>query len=125
MNYVDFDYYANQFKGKLSSDTFDFYVVKACKEIDNNVNKKITTEDITDDVKYVACELIDALYELDVVMQSEASSGNERVASISIDGVSKTYQTLSENDKATAFDNFLRKKRYILNGLPISLTRYL
>ena len=113
MIYADYAYYTNTYKGGLSSDLFSFYIVKASKEIDRNVNIVLTEEIITglkadeqDNIKYVACSLADYF------------STNKQTAysSLSIDGVSKTVKNN---------DVLLKEKVDILDSLPQSLTRYL
>lgn len=113
-NYADYNFYQNEFHGSLSNDLFSYYIVKASRVIDRNVNRKLTedvinslSEDEHYDLKYVACELTE---------QIKKDSGANQ---ISIDGVSivkKNYATQNEEK------NEIRK---ILNNLPHELTRYL
>jgi hypothetical protein len=111
MTYADYNYYLNYYGGSLSDDLFSFYIIKASKEIDKNVNKVLTsletlTEQEQDNIKYVACSLVDYF------------NANKQTAysSLSIDGVSKTVKNN---------DVLLKEKADILDSLPQSLTRYL
>ena len=68
INYADYDFYANEYKGSLSIDLFNSLIIKASREIDKNVNKDLTeinikrlTEREQWQLKYVACELCDFL----------------------------------------------------------------
>ncbi len=114
-NYADYQFYTDEFKGSLSNDIFSFYIVKASRYIDRNINRKLTndvihslSEDDQNNIKYVACELVDSLYKED----NDANS-------ISIDGVSisKGYYSNTNNENDI--------KKNILNNLPHELIRYL
>jgi hypothetical protein len=110
IEYADYEFYMNKYKGSLSSDLFHFYIGKASMEIQNNVNKKLTKEDLKGEngykIKYTTCMLIDYL----------KTEKNSNVKSISIDGVSKTIKTLEETKK---------DKEKIFDYLPQELTRYI
>jgi len=107
---VDYGFYTNDYSGTLvKQDDFSFFSKKAMKEIQKNCNKKLCKEDITDEVKYVACELIDYLY-------SNRHALDKNLSSVSVDGVSESYNTKEE---------IKSQKKVILNGLPQELTRYL
>lgn len=114
-NYADYEFYVDEFKGSLSNDIFSFYIVKASRYIDRNINRKLTDEVISsfseeeqDNIKYVACELVDKFYKED----NDANS-------ISIDGVSisKGYYNRGNED-----DDI---KKNILSNLPHELIRFL
>lgn len=111
MKYADYDFYEKEYKGTLTASLFDSYIVKASREIDKNVNRKLKESDITDEVKYVACELVDFLNDNKMFLE-------KKIASVSNDGVSETYTNISRND-------FKSEERKILDGLPSELTRYL
>lgn len=110
IDYADYEFYMNEYKGSLSSDLFRSLIKKACFEIQENVNRKITEEDLKGEdgykIKYTTCMLIDYL----------KTEKNGNVKSISIDGVSKTMKTLEEIKK---------DKQNIFNYLPHELTRYI
>lgn len=110
INYADYDFYSKTYKGTLSEDLFNSLIPKASRELDKSVNKELKEVDITDRVKFVACELVDFLEVNNV--------GKEKLSSVSIDGVSKNYGTKTVSD-------LKHEKSNILNGLPIELTRYL
>lgn len=113
MNYAEYEYYENTYKGSLSSDLFNSLIVKASREIDKNVNIDITQEIIDalsekdqDRLQYVACQLCDLL-------DTQNTSG---ATSISIDGVSKTFKANIE---------LAKDRNEVLDGLPHELTRYI
>ena len=113
MEYADYEYYIDTYKGSLSSDLFSSYIIKASKEIDKNVNEILTEEIVEslsdkeqDNLSYTACLLVDFLY----------SNKTSAYSSISIDGVSKTLKTN---------DVIYKEKQDILNNLPQSLTRFI
>lgn len=109
INYADYSYYQNEYKGSLSQTLFNSLIIKASREIDKYVNRKITSNDLDtyEEIKYVACSLCDKL-------NSMPKSSN--LTSVSIDGVSKTYKSSSEV-KQELYD--------ILDGLPEELIRYI
>lgn len=115
MTYADYTYYQGTYKGSLSEPLFSFYIVKASKTIDRNVNRKITQKDIDNDknnnIKYVACELCDYLEKYD-------KSNNKEITSYSIDGVSKSYKIISKQEHISNIE-------LILDNLPHDLRRYL
>lgn len=108
IEYADYDFYTNIYKGSLSIDLFNSLIPKASREIDKAVNRELKEEDIDNKVKFVACELVDFLN------KSESSSGG--VSSISIDGVSKTFKSDSEIKQGI---------HNIIGALPHELTRFL
>ena len=42
MVYADYEYYKNKYYGTLPEDSFNSLILKASKEIDNNVNTRLT-----------------------------------------------------------------------------------
>lgn len=108
INYADYQYYSDIYKGSLSQTLFNSLISKASRVIDKNVNRKITLDDLSkyEEIKYVACELCDKLDALK----------NKNVTSISIDGVSKTFKS-NDEIKQDLLD--------VLDNLPIELVRYL
>ena len=113
INYADYEFYQETYKGSLSSDLFNSLIPKASREIDKCVNRELQEVDITDKVKFVACELVDFLNKYDI-----SSNSNGNISSISIDGVSKTFNSLSKSE-------INKEKQNIYNGLPHELTRFL
>lgn len=108
INYADYQYYTDTYKGSLSQTLFNSLIIKASREIDKYVNREITSDDLTDYpvIQYVACSLCDRLN----------SISNSNVSSISIDGVSKTFKNQDESHK-DILD--------VIENLPEELTRYL
>ena len=118
INYADYDFYTKEYKGSLSIDLFNSLIIKASREIDQNINTKLTNEVITKldsqdqyKLKFVACELCD-------YFNANGTSASSGASSISIDGVSINRGTDSIQAKSI-------NKRHILNGLPDELIRFL
>lgn len=118
MVYVDYDYYLNKYYGKLPKDSFNQLVLKASREIDNNINTRLTQEKIDDlpeeaqeQLRYTACALID-------LINRKQESENKKINSYSIDGVSKTFKVITEQE-------YKSSKREVLESLPDELTRFL
>lgn len=113
INYADYAFYVDKYKGNLSKDLFSSLIIKSSREIDKNVNTELTEKVIASlhererwQLSYVACELCDFFN----------TNENKNISSISIDGVSKTFKSNSVIQS---------EKIEILNGLPDNLTRYL
>lgn len=120
-NYADYNFYSNTYKGSLSNDLFSSLIVKASREIDKNVNRKLTTQYISsldaDDqykIKYTACELCDFFN------VNGTNGGVGKAKSISIDGVSKSNGNALETKEDVS-----KKKKSILDNLPQEIIRYL
>ena len=118
MVYADYDYYTDNYKGTLPADSFDSLILKASREIDKNVNTRLTEdiinnlqEEAQEQLKYTACALVD-------LINRKQESENKKISSFSIDGVSKSFNILSNND-------YINSKKDIINCLPDELTRYL
>lgn len=118
MVYVDYEYYANNYYGTLPEDSFDSLALKASREIDKNVNTRLTENIINnlpkeaqEQLQYTACALVDLIY------KKEESDG-KKISSFSIDGVSKTFKTISDEE-------YKSSRREVLNCLPDELTRFL
>ena len=120
INYADYDFYENTYKGTLSSDLFNSIIPKASREIDKAINREtLKEEDLTDDivsykVKFVACEMVDYLN----ASSSVGNSNGEKLNSISIDGVSKSFANKTQ-------DELNNEKISILSGLPLEFTRFI
>ena len=118
MLYVDFEYYKETYKGTLAEGSFNSLILKASREIDKNVNTRLTETKINnlpkeaqEQLKYTACALVD-------LINKKEENESRKVSSISIDGVSKNYKVLSAED-------LNKEKRGILRNLPDELTCYL
>lgn len=108
IDYADYHYYTDIYKGNLSQTLFNSLINKASREIDKHINKKLTLQDLEkyEEVKYVACSLCDKLN----------TFSNNNVTSISIDGVSKTFKNADEIKKDL---------QDVLDNLPEDLVRYI
>lgn len=118
MVYVDYSYYQNEYQGTLPEDSFNSLILKASREIDKNVNTRLNQTRINDleeeaqeQLKYTACALVDLIYK-------KQECDNKKISSYSIDGVSKTFKIMSN-------DEYISSKNEILKFLPNELTRYL
>lgn len=118
MVYVNYEYYKKEYFGTLSEDLFKLSVVKASRIIDRNINTRLTEEKVNnlseeaqDSLKDTACALID-------LISKKQESDNKKLSSYSIDGVSKTFKTISDEE-------YSNSKKEIINCLPDELTKYL
>ena len=118
MVYANYEYYSKTYLGTLPENFFNSLILKASREIDKNVNTRLTQEKINnlpeeaqEQLKYTACALID-------LIDKKQENDNKKVSSLSIDGVSKTFKTFSDEE-------YKKSRKDILENLPIELTRYL
>lgn len=118
MVYADYEYYTEKYFGTLPDNSFNQLNLKASREIDRNVNVRLTKEIIEklpkeaqEQLKYTACALID-------LIDKKQESDSKKISSFSIDGVSKSFKLLST-------DEYKSTKKDILKNLPDELTRYL
>lgn len=118
MNYADYNYYKISYMGSLEKSDFERNIVKASKIIDYNVNQELTDELIEslsdsaqDKLKYTACALTD-------LTEKKNNSDNRKITAYSIDGVNKTYATITDED-------YKKKENEALKFLPDELTCYL
>ncbi len=118
MVYADYEYYVKKYFGTLPENSFHLQILKASREIDKNVNTKLTqdiinhlSEEAQEQLRYTACALVD-------LMAKKQESENTKLSSFSIDGVSKSFKIMSTNE-------YKSSKKDILNFLPDELTRFL
>ena len=115
IDYADYEFYKNTYKGSLSGDLFNSLIGKTSREIDTYVNREITEDDLNNEksnfgykIKYTTCLMLDYM--------NTTKGINGAVSTIIIDGVHKTIKGLSEIEK---------DKQNIVKNLPQELTRYL
>lgn len=118
MVYADYKYYNEEYKGTLPESSFDSIILKASREIDNNINTRLNNnkvnnlpEEAQEQLKYTACALVDFI-------NKKQEDESKKVSSISIDGVNKSYKILS-------FEDMKKEKIEILKSLPDELTCFL
>ena len=118
MVYADYKYYKNKYFGTLPENSFNSLILKASRMIDRNVNTRLTEKVINnlsneaqEQLKYTACALTD------LIEKAEKSKSN-RVSSISIDGVTKSFKNVSNNE-------LIAEQNEVLKCLPDELTCYL
>ena len=112
MVYADYYYYEVEYKGTIpDEDSFDSLILKASREIDKNINTRLTknkienlSKEAQEQLKYTACALVDLI--------------NKKITSYSIDGVTKNFKVLSDEE-------YTKSKREILACLPDELTCFL
>lgn len=118
MVYANYEYYKDEYFGTLPEDSFNSLILKASREIDKNVNTRLTKikidnllQEAQEQLKYTACALTDLMYR-------KQESDDKKISSYSIDGVSKTFKTISN-------DEYKNSKKEIVKFLPDELTRFL
>lgn len=118
-NYADYEFYAEEYKGSLSVDLFNFLIIKASRDIDRNINCKLNADVINSlseedqyKIKYVACELVD------YINNFGGNSSRGKANEIRLDGVAITRNNKSESMT-------IKNKSQIYDNLPHNLTRWL
>lgn len=118
MVYADYEYYKNKYYGTLPEDSFNSLILKASREIDNNINTRLTEVKIDnlpeiaqEQLKYTTCALID-------LISQKQESDNKKISSYSIDGVSKSFKVISNEEHKKSIKEAIK-------CLPEELTRYL
>ena len=118
MVYADYEYYLEKYFGTLPENSFNSLILKASREIDKNVNTRLTQikinylpQEAQEQLKYTACALVDLIYK-------KQESDGKKISSFSIDGVSKTFKSFSDEE-------YKSSKREVLKYLPDELTRFL
>lgn len=118
MVYAKFENYRIDYKGKLPQDSFDSLILEASREIDKNINTRLTQEKLNnlpkeaqEQLQYTACALVD-------LIERKKKSENRKLSSFSIDGVSKNFNNIS-------IEEYNQTKKDILANLPDELTAYL
>lgn len=118
MVYADFNYYSNEYLGTLPKDSFNSLIIKASREIDKNINTRLTEtktnnlpKEAQEQLKYTACALVDLIHK-------KEESDNKKLSSYSIDGVTKTFKMISDEEHKNS-------KNEIIKCLPDELTRFL
>lgn len=118
VEFVDYNFYKNTYKGDLSSSIFSHLINDVYMEIDKNINqhiseyllRKLSEVDLYK-LKYTACMLCD-------FYNSYGKETDDKNKSVSIDGVSVSGNGSSTEDKENAF-------KKIIGNLPHCLTVYL
>lgn len=111
IEYTNYEYYQEIYKGSLSVDLFNFNVKKASATIKGMLNQKIY-EPYLDEVQYATCMLIDGI--------NAKNEATRNLASVSVDGVSESYKSNLEIE--SAYNTLLKE---VENILPHDLTRFL
>ncbi len=118
MVYADYEYYKSEYFGTLPEDSFNSQILKASREIDKNINTTLTEQKISnlkeeaqEQLKYTACALTDLICK-------KQESENTKLSSISIDGVSKNFKVISNQE-------YVELKKEVMKCLPDELTRFL
>ena len=107
---LDYIFYTKEYGGTLVNEKdFPFFSKKSIREIQKACNQELCECDFTDQVKMVACELVDFLY-------NNNKTISKNLSSVSVDGVSESYGNNAELSTG---------KNQILSALPQELTRYL
>ena len=89
MLYADFKYYKETYKGTLTEDSFDSLILKASREIDKNINTRLTEIKINnlpneaqEQLKYTACALTDLINKKEVEVTKIRNLGKKSLKEV-------------------------------------------
>lgn len=123
INYADYSFYTEDYKGSLSADLFSSYIIKASREIDKNINCELSEEKISKlsereqwQLKYCACELCDFF---------KNSGDNSQIYGTGADNISIDGVSINKSSNKKSESQIEKSRLSILSNLPTSLTRYL
>jgi hypothetical protein len=115
--YTTYEYYINVFGGTLDADTFDIYCKRASMQIDRVTFGRLKEDrecpfsqlepDDWDCVNFATCRVIESLHESD-------KSGGKKVASVSNDGYTETYESSGRSDVGDALTAAIENLPYYL-----------
>lgn len=117
MVYADFEYYKNKYFGTLPENSFNQLILKASRKIDTNANTRLTEKVINNLSKEAQEQLKDTACALTDLISRKEQSDSRKLSSFSIDGVSKNFNMVSNND-------YQISQKDILKSLPDELTKY-
>ena len=115
MNFADFNYYKNEFKGVNTTESFERNIKMATNIVENNINCELenyynqATPKAQIKIKDTICALVD------LIIKREKS--DKDISSISIDGVSKSFKSMNNSE-------FSEKKKECLSFLPDEIVRF-
>ncbi|MFR7544544.1 MAG: hypothetical protein ACLUWN_01150 [Clostridia bacterium] len=98
-NYVDYNFYIKEYKGKISETEFDKVATRASLEIRNTImNKDITRYE--EEVQMATCSVVDILHEIEKIKQRRSkliSSEKEDkvIASEQVADLSKSFANVT------------------------------
>ena len=98
MNYVDYTYYADIYKGTRPKPDFDKLVIRASAEVRKNIfNRDITGYE--NEVKLATCSVCDILLKIEKLESKKNTLISEKeLKSESVGDYSKTYSSVSLTD---------------------------
>lgn len=118
MVYADYEYYKDKYFGTLPENSFNSLILKASRRIDRNVNTRLTENVINNLSKEAREQLKDTACALADLINRKEQSNSRKLSSFSIDGVSKTFNMLTN-------DVYRSSEKDILDNLPDELTCYI
>ena len=75
MEKIEYKFYSDIFGGKLSPEDFSLYEFKARKFIDKITFNRINSENITDDIKFCVCIILEKIKKADEERSFKISEG--------------------------------------------------
>lgn len=107
VQYVDYVYYKEKFKGTIPEDAFEHSVVQASAFVRKITFNNISEENVLDEVKDAVCAVCDVIYQDKTLLNR--TKGRE-VRSENVDGYSVSY--VSEGRAGKIHEETLSRKMY-------------
>ncbi len=98
IQYTDYDFYNNKYKGNMPQDDFEILVIKASYEVQKNIFNRIITG-YEDEVQMATCSIADILYKIEQLEnKKDTTISGKELKSESVGNYSRTFETSSTTD---------------------------
>nr|DAX57498.1 MAG TPA: Head Tail Connector Protein [Caudoviricetes sp.] len=97
---IDYNYYKNEYGGKLNEDVYRPLCISACSLVDMYTFNRIKSDNVIDEVKNAVCELVDFI---------NARTDEKIISSEKIGQGSVTYDTKYEKSLDNSAYDIVRK----------------
>lgn len=98
IQYTDYDFYNNKYKGNMPQDDFERLVIKASYEVQKNIFNRPTTG-FEEEVQMATCSITDILYKIEQLEnKKDTTMSGKELKSESVGNYSRTFETSSTTD---------------------------
>ena len=108
MQYADYKFYQDTFKGSLDEPTFNNHIIEATFYIKSLTRGNIDEKNIPDVVKYATCSIIGVLAE-----EKKQNTINSVIASESVGNHSRSYQNKIKSSEEIEKEKLRLAKLYL------------
>lgn len=98
INYTDYGFYRDTYKGNMPQDDFDRLITRASYEVRKNIFNRNITE-YENEVQMATCSVVDILWKIEQLeTKKETIMSNRTLKSESVGDYSRTFDTANVND---------------------------